>query len=120
VLKALSLATGGEFTGIVWVSKSVSPSLSVTVSVTVYVPAVAYVWLGSTPLPLGLLSPKSQEYEAMKPSGSDDEEASKSTVRPEAVNVKLAEGGSAIAGVTRSAAIKSRKEVRNIIALVFI
>ena len=56
----------------------------------------------------------------MVPSASVEPDPSKFAVRSETEKVKLATGGAAIAGVTRSAARKSRKEVRNIIDLVFI
>ena len=53
--------------------------LSVIVRVTVYVPAELYVCETLAPVPL-FVSPKSQTYDTMPPSGSEDPEASKLTV----------------------------------------
>src|SRR2546425_13357979 len=56
-------------------------SLSVTVRVALNVPKVRYEWDTVTPLP-PLESPKSQAYETMFPSGSEEPEASNATGEP--------------------------------------
>jgi len=57
----------------------VNDSLSVTVSVTLNVPNVGYAWVVMASLP-PVESPKSQAYETMAPSGSEELEPSKVTV----------------------------------------
>ena len=62
-----------------------------TVRVTGYVPPVAYVCTGDTPLPV-VLSPKFHAYDAIVPSGSDEDDANVTTVYC-AVEVNDAFGG---------------------------
>src|SRR2546428_10617526 len=52
-----------------------------TVRVTLKVPNVRYEWAMIAPLPF-VRSPKSQTYESMVPSGSEEPDASKATVAP--------------------------------------
>src|SRR2546429_9495786 len=74
-------ATGGALTTTSRWAVAVNDSLSVTVSVTLNVPNVGYEWEMMAPLPF-VRSPKSQTYESMVPSGSEEPDASKATVAP--------------------------------------
>ena len=58
----------------------VKPLLSVTVRVTVLDPAVAYVCVAVTPVPV-VPSPQAHAYNDIVPTGSDDPDASTETVR---------------------------------------
>src|SRR6266542_2235383 len=105
----VSLATGGWFaagdTVTVAEAVAIAPPLSVTVTLAVQVPA-AYVWVAVAPGcgPTTVPSPKSNRYDAMLPSGSDDAEASAVTasgaVPDDGVTVSLATGGWFAAGDT--------------------
>jgi hypothetical protein len=70
----------------VCVAEPVAPALSVTVRRAAYVAALRYVWEVVTPLPV-LPSPKTQPYEMILPSGSDEPAASKLTTRGAAPEV---------------------------------
>src|SRR2546422_1627638 len=93
---AVKDAIGGARTTMCRYAVAVNDSLSVTVRVALNVAEVRYVWAAVTPLAPDE-SPKSQAYETMFPSGSEDPEASKATGEPTiagfGVAVKDAIGG---------------------------
>src|SRR3972149_6578769 len=64
-----------------WTVQFTSPSSSVMVKLTGYSPGEAYTWVAVTPLPAGVPSPQSQEYETMFASTSVVQAASTSTTR---------------------------------------
>src|SRR3990172_9089043 len=70
----------------------VVPSSSATVRVTSYGPGAPYRRDAITPVSRSP-SPKSQSYEVIDPSGSEEPDASKSTASPSTVYVKTATGG---------------------------
>src|SRR5438445_4794841 len=93
---AVKDAIGGARTTMCRYAVAVNDSLSVTVRVALNVAKVRYEWDTVTPLP-PLESPKSQAYETMFPSGSEEPEASNATGEPTiagfGVAVKEAIGG---------------------------
>src|SRR2546426_292563 len=93
---AVKDAIGGARTAMCRYAVAVNDSLSVSVRVALNVPKVRYVWATVTPLP-PVESPKSQAYETMFPSGSEEPEASNATGEPTitgfGVAVKDATGG---------------------------
>jgi hypothetical protein len=79
-----------------------APSSSVTVSVTVRGPAVGYVWVVVSPLPVWFGSPKFHAQVSMSPSASSESLPSKVQVRPAQVTVASAVGGWFSGGSTSS------------------
>jgi hypothetical protein len=84
---------GGLTVVTVLVVVPVKPLLSVTVSVIVLDPAVAYVCVAVTPVPLAVPSPQVHAYDDIVPSGSDDAAAFTETFRYVTVAVNDATGG---------------------------
>src|SRR2546422_9441094 len=74
-------ALGGAFTTIGRVARPGRDPLSTTVRAAAYVPELAYAWVTTTPVPV-VVSPKSQVYETIVPSGSYEADASNVTVAP--------------------------------------
>jgi hypothetical protein len=72
---------GGLTVVTVLVVVPVMPLLSVTVNVIVLDPAVAYVCVAVTPVPLAVPSPQFHAYDDIVPSGSDDAAALTATLR---------------------------------------